>query len=177
MGIALVDMSAVSSVHYRNTLAIVAVTSTSAKFNISLSRGWVKVVYRWIVSKGEPLVTTVITLGPTVSGPLSVPLPSGTSSTFPHTSVEKVDTLIAGFDYTNAGALTGLSIQIRPVIPTKNPVYDDFTTDVNQVDSRLISPPITTASNGSMTLNLQITLPNGAILSRIIFTVILHTVA
>ena len=128
MGIALVDMSAVSSVHYRNTLAIVAVTSTSAKFNISLSGGWVKVVYRWIVSKGEPLVTTVITLGSTVSGPLSVPLPSGTSSTFPHTSVEKVDTLICGFDYTNAGALTGLSIQIRPAVSTKDPVYGDFIT-------------------------------------------------
>lgn len=176
-GIALVDMSAASSVNYRIILTQLVITATSAAFNVSLSGGWVKAVYRWIASKGEPLVTTIITLGSTASGPLAVALPFGTPSTYPQTSIEKVDTLIAGFDYTNAGSFTGLNIQIKPVVPTMNVPYNDFLTNVNATNNQLLDSPITTAASGALTLNLQITLSNSAVLSNLIFTVILHTVA
>ena len=176
-GIALVDMSAASSVNYRIILTQLVITATSAAFNVSLSGGWVKAVYRWIASKGEPLVTMIITLGSTASGPLAVALPFGTPSTYPQTSMEKVDTHIAGFDYTNAGSFTGLNIQIKPVVPTMNVPYNDFLTNVNATNNQLLDSPITTAASGALTLNLQITLSNSAVLSNLIFTVILHTVA
>ena len=176
IGIALVHISSAPRTDYKVKPVLGAVSSTSATFSLTLSSGWVKLVYRWIISKGEPLVTTIITLGPTAAGPLTVPLPAGTPTTFPATSIEKVDTLIAGFDYTNPGVSTGLNIQVKPVVALQNAVYNDFVTDVNPATNQLVPPPITT-SGGQLTLSLQISFLNGAILHSISFTVILHTVA
>lgn len=172
---AIAEMESSPQNYYQITLTPLALTATSASYNVTLVGGWVKLVYRWIASKGEPLIATMITLGSTASGNLNVPLPFGLPTTFASSSVERVDTLIAAFDYTNPGTFTGLDIQIKPVVSAKNPTFDDFTTAVNGTSNALIPQPITTVS-GVLTLNVQITILGGATLNSLTFAVILHTI-
>jgi hypothetical protein len=181
-GIALIDLSSGPRQNYKFVPSSTpTVTSTSATFTYSMSNGWVSLSMSWLASIGEPIVLTMFTLAPTSQGTFSVLLPSNFPLSYPNSAQVKIDTLIAGFDYTNAGTNTGLTIKIQPASSSSsNPIYADVIINV-PANGLLVSPsPITqstTSSQPSLQYYLAYEPTSGTIVTTLVITVLVHTVS
>jgi hypothetical protein len=186
-GIALIDISSAPKQNYRFVpTSTPTVTSTSASFTYSISNSWISLSLSWLASNGEPIVLSMFTLAPTTQGTFSVLLPSNFPLYYPNSAQVRIDTLIAGFDYSNAGSNTGLAIRIIPApnsppASSINPLYADVIVNVS-ANGQLVAPsPITSSSTTASQASLQYYLTyeptTGTALTTLVVTVLVHTVS
>lgn len=157
------------------------VTSTVATVKLEfITSMWTKISYSWIASMGEPLVAALINI-PTsgAGGQYTYDLPPSVTTRFPKSSLLKIDTLLAGFDYRNTGSNKDLSICIQPFQIAPDPFFNDFVTAVDPVTNLPNTPgsPLSVTDAGALRLAYTVSFgSSNPLVLNVAFALVIHSV-